>query len=142
MALVADGHAELRFKHELPNYGVFDEKRVFGPGPLPEPVDFRGIRLGLPICEDVWFPAVAAHLAAPRRRAAARAERLALRGRQVGAAARPGARSASRECGLPLVYVNQVGGQDELVFDGGSFVVNADGAAGAGAAVLERDASR
>jgi hypothetical protein len=59
----ADGHAELRFKHELPNYGVFDEKRVFTPGPLPDPVDFRGIRLGLPVCEDVWFPSVVTHLA-------------------------------------------------------------------------------
>ena len=64
VALVADGHAEVRYKHELPNYGVFDEKRVFGPGPLPEPVDFRGVRLGLPVCEDVWFPTVAEHLAA------------------------------------------------------------------------------
>ena len=63
VALVADGRVELRFKHELPNYGVFDEKRVFAPGPLPEPVTFRGVRLGLPICEDIWFPDVRAHLA-------------------------------------------------------------------------------
>ena len=62
-ALVADGRSELRFKHELPNYGVFDEKRLFTPGPLPAPVSFRGVRLGLPICEDIWFPAVTAHLA-------------------------------------------------------------------------------
>src|SRR6187431_241669 len=62
-AFVADGRSELRFKHELPNYGVFDEKRVFVPGPLPEPVTFRGVRLGIPICEDIWFPASAAHLA-------------------------------------------------------------------------------
>ena len=125
VALVADGRTDLRFKHELPNYGVFDEKRVFAPGPLPEPVDFRGIRLGLPICEDVWLPDCAAHLA----RAGARMllvpngspfevekfdQRLALARRRVA------------ETGLALAYVNQVGGQDELVFDGGSFIVNPD----------------
>jgi NAD+ synthase len=126
VALVADGLTDLRFKHELPNYGVFDEKRVFTPGPLPEPVDFRGTRLGLPICEDVWFADSAEHLA----RAGAQMllvpngspfevekfdQRLEL------------ARKRSVETGLPLAYVNQVGGQDELVFDGGSFVMNPDG---------------
>jgi NAD+ synthase len=126
VALVADGRIELRFKHELPNYGVFDEKRVFAPGPLPGPVDFRGVRLGLPICEDVWFPEVAAHLA----REGAQLllvpngspfevdkfhQRLDL------------ARQRAVETGLSIAYVNQVGGQDELVFDGGSFVVTADG---------------
>ena len=54
---------ELRFKHELPNYGVFDEKRVFTPGPLPDPVIFRGMSIGLPICEDIWYPDCVAHLA-------------------------------------------------------------------------------
>ena len=87
VALVADGRTELRFKHELPNYGVFDEKRVFAPGPLPEPVMFRGVRLGLPICEDIWFPTCAPHLGAARRRAAARAQRLAVRGREVRSSA-------------------------------------------------------
>ena len=126
VALVSDGKVELRFKHELPNYGVFDEKRVFTAGPLPDPVTFRGIRLGLPVCEDIWLPHVAAHL----KRAGAELllvpngspfevdkfhQRLEL------------ARERVRETGLPLVYVNQAGGQDELVFDGGSFVVNADG---------------
>src|SRR5688572_6059682 len=125
-ALVAEGRSELRFKHELPNYGVFDEKRVFVPGPLPTPVTFRGIRLGLPICEDIWFPEVTAHL---KREGAELLlvpngspfevekfhQRLEL------------ARQRSSESGLPIAYVNQVGGQDELVFDGGSFVVNADG---------------
>jgi NAD+ synthase len=126
MALVADGRSELRFKHELPNYGVFDEKRVFKPGPLPAPISFRGVRLGLPICEDIWFPTVSAHLA----RAGAEIllvpngspfevekfeERIEL------------ARARTREAGVPLAYLNQVGGQDELVFDGGSFVMNPDG---------------
>ena len=125
-ALVADGRSELRFKYELPNYGVFDEKRVFKPGPLPAPIPFRGVRLGLPICEDVWFPTVCEHL----KRAGAELllvpngspfevdkfeERLEL------------ARARTSESRAPLAYVNQVGGQDELVFDGGSFVMNADG---------------
>jgi NAD+ synthase len=125
-ALVADGRTELRFKHELPNYGVFDEKRVFTPGPLPEPVAFRGVRLGLPICEDVWFPTCPAHLV---RQGAELLlvpngspfevdkfhQRLDLAAHRVA------------ETGLPLAYVNQVGGQDELVFDGGSFVMNPNG---------------
>jgi len=54
-ALLAGGRIEtIRFKVNLPNYGVFDEKRVFAPGPVPGPVSFRGVRLGLPICEDTW----------------------------------------------------------------------------------------
>src|SRR3546814_18101414 len=52
----------IRQKRELPNYGTFDEKRLFAPGPLPAPVEFRGAMLGFPICEDIWFPFVCAHL--------------------------------------------------------------------------------
>ena len=51
-----------RLKRELPNYGTFDEKRVFTPGPLPEPVEYRGVRFGIPICEDIWLESVCAHL--------------------------------------------------------------------------------
>ena len=126
VALVADGRVELRFKHELPNYGVFDEKRVFVPGPLPEPMLFRGVPLGVPVCEDVWFAPVAGHLA---RRGAAlllvpngspfEVEKFQHR---VDLA-----RARAAETGLAIAYVNQIGGQDELVFDGGSFVVNGDG---------------
>ena len=125
-AVLLDGGriAAVRYKHELPNYGVFDEKRVFAPGPLPDPVEFRGVRLGLPICEDIWFPQVVRHLAAkgaellivPNGSPFERGKidrRIALATDRV------------RESGLPLVYVNQIGGQDELVFDGGSFVVDA-----------------
>ena len=58
--LLAEGKvASLRFKHELPNYGVFDEKRVFAAGPAPGPVAFKGVRLGVMVCEDMWFPACA-----------------------------------------------------------------------------------
>jgi NAD+ synthase len=126
VALIDNGHVELRFKRELPNYGVFDEKRVFASGPLPDPVDFRGVRLGLPICEDVWFPEAVAHLASRG------AELLLVPNGSPFEVEKADQRLARvrdrvREHGLPMVYVNQVGGQDELVFDGGSFVVNADG---------------
>jgi NAD+ synthase len=126
VALVADGRSELRFKHELPNYGVFDEKRVFKPGPLPAPVSFRGVRLGLPICEDIWFPTVTAHLAQ------AGAELLLVPNGSPFEVEKfeeriELARARTSESRVPLAYVNQVGGQDELVFDGGSFVMNPDG---------------
>jgi NAD+ synthase len=119
--------AAVRHKVELPNYGVFDEMRVFAPGPLPEPIDFKGVRLGLPICEDMWTPAVTAHLAA------AGAEILLT---PNGSPFETGktdvrcdlARARVSETGLGLIYLNQVGGQDELVFDGASFVLNDDGA--------------
>jgi NAD+ synthase len=126
VALVAEGRADLRFKHELPNYGVFDEKRVFTPGPLPAPVDFRGVRIGLPICEDVWFAGTAQHLAGQGAElllvpngSPFEVDKSELRLQLV--------RERVAETGLALAYVNQVGGQDELVFDGGSFVVNPGG---------------
>ena len=114
------------FKHELPNYGTFDEKRVFAPGPMPEPIEFKGVKLGVPICEDIWLESVCAHLAE------AGAEILLvpngspyeldkddLRQRLV--------RARTLESGLPVAYVNRVGGQDELAFDGSSFVMHPDG---------------
>jgi NAD+ synthase len=125
-ALVADGRTQIRFKHELPNYGVFDEKRVFAPGPLPDPVTFRNLRIGLPVCEDVWSPACAAHLAKSG------AELLLVPNGSPFEVEKfhqrlDLARQRVSESGLPIAYVNQVGGQDELVFDGGSFVMNRDG---------------
>ncbi|HEX4555307.1 MAG TPA: NAD+ synthase [Xanthobacteraceae bacterium] len=115
----------LRFKVDLPNYGVFDEKRVFVPGPMPGPINFRGVRLGVPICEDIWGPEPVECIAetggeillvpngSPYRRGVVD-QRLSVAVARVA------------EAGLPLVYVNQVGGQDELVFEGASFVLNAD----------------
>ena len=126
-AVVIDkGKTTIRFKSNLPNYGVFDEKRVFAPGPLPEPVDFRGVKLGVPICEDIWTPSVTAHLAR------AGAELFIVPNGSPFEAGKFStrlelAKSRARETHLPLAYVNQVGGQDELVFDGRSFVVNRDG---------------
>ena len=125
-ALVADGRAEIRCKRELPNYGVFDEKRVFVPGPTPAPVSFRGTRVGLPICEDIWFPEVAVDLAQQG------AEILLVPNGSPFEVEKYHqrvdlARRRAAETRLPVVYVNQVGGQDELVFDGGSFVLDAEG---------------
>ena len=127
-ALLLDGGAvaAVRFKHELPNYGVFDEKRVFAAGPCPEPVPFRSTSLGVMVCEDMWFPAVSGALAA------AGAEILVVLNSSPFEvdktdSRRDLARERVAETGLPLVYVNLVGGQDELVFDGASFVLDADG---------------
>ena len=63
--VLADGGKVLAttLKRELPNYGTFDEKRIFTPGPLPEPIDFKGVKIGVPICEDIWQEVVCAHLA-------------------------------------------------------------------------------
>ena len=117
--------AALRFKVDLPNYGVFDEKRVFVPGPMPGPVNFRGARLGLPICEDVWGEEVVECLAETG------AELLIVPNgspywREKGDVRLNVAVARVTEQSLPMVYVNLVGGQDELVFDGVSFGLHAD----------------
>jgi NAD+ synthase len=126
VALLDRGRIEaVRYKYNLPNYGVFDEKRVFAAGPLPQPIEFRGLKLGVPVCEDVWSEEVC--------------EALALEGADLlivpngspywidKQEVRYGvAETRVAETRLPLAYVNQVGGQDELVFDGASFVLNAD----------------
>jgi NAD+ synthase len=117
--------AGLRFKVDLPNYGVFDEKRVFASGPLPGPLNVRGVRIGVPICEDIWGPEPVECISetggeillvpngSPYRRGVID-ERLNVAVARV------------KDVGLPLVYANQVGGQDELVFEGASFVLNPD----------------
>jgi NAD+ synthase len=120
------GIAAVRAKRQLPNYGVFDEKRTFEPGPVSAPVDWRGVRLGLPICEDIWLPEV------PRALIAHGAELLiCINGspwRRTGVAERHAAFDAWRGArSVPLIFVNQVGGQDELVFDGASFAWDAEG---------------
>jgi NAD+ synthase len=130
-ALLAGGRIEtIRFKVNLPNYGVFDEKRVFAPGPVPGPVSFRGVRLGLPICEDTWtdwgdYENVVETLAETG------AELLIVPNgspywRDKAEARLNVAVARVTESGLPFLYINQVGGQDELVFDGASFALNAD----------------
>jgi NAD+ synthase len=126
--LLADGGKVIgrTLKRELPNYGTFDEKRIFAPGPLPEPIEFMGVKLGVPVCEDIWQEVVCGHLAE------AGAEMLLVpngspyeldkdeqRQRLV--------RSRALQTGLPIAYLNRVGGQDELAFDGSSFVMHPDG---------------
>jgi len=126
VALLDKGRVAARtFKHDLPNYGVFDEKRVFSPGPLTGPFDVRGLRLGVPICEDIWTPDVVECLAETG------GEIMLVPNGSPFEAGKEDVRLnlvAARvtEAGRPLVYLNQVGGQDELVFDGASLVVNAD----------------
>jgi NAD+ synthase len=126
-ALLLDGGkiAGVRFKHHLPNYGVFDEYRVFATGPAPGPMVFRGVRLGVLICEDMWFEDVAETLAESG------AELLIVPNGSPFELDKPDVRvthavARVTETHLPLIYVNQVGGQDDLVFDGGSFVLNHD----------------
>lgn len=113
-------------KHELPNYGVFDERRLFVPGPLPAPVAFRGVKLGLMTCEDLWFDRCAANLKAQDADILIVPNGSPFSQRHLSRRLLQ-ARNRARETGLPLVYVNQVGGQDELVFDGSSFALNAKG---------------
>jgi NAD+ synthase len=113
-------------KHELPNYGTFDEKRIFTAGPLPSPIEFNGVKLGIPICEDIWWDAACNNLAkegaeillvpngSPYELDKDQIRQKMVRARTLGT-------------GLPLIYLNRVGGQDELVFDGSSFIVHPDG---------------
>jgi NAD+ synthase len=125
-ALLAGGRIEaIRFKVDLPNYGVFDEKRLFVAGALPGPITVKGVRVGIPICEDIWGPEVVECIAetggeillvpngSPYWRGKTEVRLNIALNRVV-------------EAGLPLIYINMVGGQDELVFDGASFAINAD----------------
>jgi NAD+ synthase len=117
--------AAVRFKVDLPNYGVFDEKRVFVPGPLPGPISFRGVRIGIPICEDIWGTEVVECLAETG------AELMIVPNGSPYWRKKDDVRlniavARVTESSLPLVYINQVGGQDELIFDGASFGLNAD----------------
>ncbi|HEY9163579.1 MAG TPA: nitrilase-related carbon-nitrogen hydrolase, partial [Magnetovibrio sp.] len=113
-------------KYDLPNYGVFDEKRLFSAGALPGAVSYRGVKLGIMTCEDMWTPAVTKSVMEDG------ADILVVLNGSPFERDKSGvrldlARARVRESGLALVYVNQVGGQDELVFDGESFVVDPDG---------------
>ena len=122
-ALICDGKISIIDKFHLPNYGVFDEERVFNADRMPGPISFKGVRIGLMICEDMWYPDVAESLKESGAQILViingspfdqnkEDERLSV------------AVSRVLETNLPLIYVNQVGGQDELVFDGGSFALD------------------
>ncbi len=128
VAVLRDGRvAQTYRKHCLPNYTVFDEERYFEPGDAPCIVDIDGLACGIIICEDVWFPGpvrqskeAGARLVVVPNGSPYHTRQQALRREHVIARA--------RETGLPIIYANRVGGQDELVFDGASFVADAAGA--------------
>ena len=126
-AYLLDGGAVAarRAKHELPNYGVFDEKRNFDAGPAPGPVSFRGFRLGLMICEDWWFPPVSETLAESGAEILLSVNGSPYEADKQQARIQLAVRRVV-ETGLPFVFCAQVCGQDELVFEGASFVLNAD----------------
>ncbi|WP_395076965.1 NAD+ synthase, partial [Hyphococcus sp.] len=127
--LLAEGKiAAKRYKVRLPNYGVFDEPRRFTPGPdYPEPIEFMGLKLGLMICEDMWLPGAGEHLAgkgaeifivphgSPFRKSALEERSMAARARVAAT-------------GLPLIFLNQLAGQDEVLFEGACFIMDAGGA--------------
>ena len=123
--------AALRFKANLPNYGVFDEKRLFARGPAPGPVTVKGVRVGVPICEDIWLEESEDYENVVECLAETGAEILVVPNGSPYARDKNDLRlsiavARVTESGLPLVYLNEVGGQDELVFDGASFALNAD----------------
>jgi len=126
-SLIADGQIlATYFKHQLPNYSVFDEKRYFEEGSEACVVEFNGIKFGITICEDIWFTEPASQAAD------AGAEVLLNLNASPFKQGKWQSREAevkqrTLETGLPIVYVNLVGGQDELVFDGASFALSAEG---------------
>ena len=126
LVLLEDGMVRTaRHKYDLPNYGVFDEKRVFDAGPMPGPISFKDVRIGAPICEDIWTPEVVECITETGGEII-----LVPNGSpfEAGKTDMRGHHAVARvvESRRPLVYLNQIGGQDELVFDGSSFVMNAD----------------
>jgi NAD+ synthase (glutamine-hydrolysing) len=140
LAVIRDGAIEaVHRKNRLPNYGVFDEVRYFEPGTDPTVVEAGGVRVGLTICEDMWEPGPPASIAVDRG-----AELIVnasgspyLRGKGTDREAMFAERA--HELGVPVCFCNLVGGQDELVFDGHSFVVDASGEVVARARQFEPD---
>jgi len=126
-SLIRGGEVELSYwKQELPNYGVFDEKRYFSSGDSAELFELKGTKFAITICEDLWHPAVA------KQAKNAGAEMIVNLNASPYHLGKRGdredmVRQRVKGTKLPVFYVNQVGGQDELVFDGGSFVLDSDG---------------
>jgi NAD+ synthase len=118
--------AARRAKHELPNYGVFDEKRVFDAGPVPGPIAFRGFRIGLMVCEDWWLPTVSETLCETGAEILLSINGSPFEADKHDQQRLPLAVGRVVETGLPFVFLGQVGAQDEIVFDGASFVLNPD----------------
>ena len=127
-ALIALDKGEIigkRYKVDLPNYGVFDDKRVFAAGPMPGPLVFKGVRIGVPICEDVWTPDVVECISETGGEILLVPNASPYEIGKTDVRVNLGVQRVV-ESGLPFVYLNQVGGQDEVVYDGGSFVLGAD----------------
>jgi NAD+ synthase len=114
-----------RFKVDLPNYGVFDDKRVFSPGPMPGPLVYKGVRIGVPICEDVWTADVVECISETGGEILLVPNGSPYEVGKTDVRVQHGVKRVI-ESGLPFAYINQVGGQDEVVYDGGSFVIGAD----------------
>lgn len=112
-------------KHKLPNYDVFDEIRTFTAADIPSPYEFRGHKLGVLICEDLWFPDIPVHLKDEGAELLIAINGSPYSTRKHNERARVG-RHSTQNTELDLIYLNMVGGQDELVFDGHSFIMNAD----------------
>jgi NAD+ synthase len=121
-------------KHELPNYGVFDEKRHFHAGPLPTPVEFRKFKIGILVCEDMWHPLVPKALKGADVVLSINASPFELDKRKRRQEA---AKAAASKAGCPLLYVNMVAGQDDIVFDGDSFVMTEKGSLACAAGQFE-----
>lgn len=125
--LIHRGHITHIFKkHKLPNYLVFDEPRTFTAGKVPDPIDFKGHKIGIMICEDLWYPEISLHL-----KNAGAEILIAINGSPYHIDKMQQRLDVARSCvensALGLIYINMVGGQDELVFDGQSFVMDKDG---------------
>jgi NAD+ synthase (glutamine-hydrolysing) len=125
--IIRDGHIVGRYdKQKLPNYGVFDEYRYFAPGTTPAVFEHNGLKLGVIICEDMWHkePAMLAKQAGAEVLISINASpfNIGKHEERVDVAA-----ARVSEVKIPLIYVNQLGGQDNLVFDGASFVLNESG---------------
>lgn len=118
-----DGSMQISFKHRLPNEEVYDEKRTFAEGPMPRPLTFLGFKIGVPICEDFWHGDVTRSLADEGADFF-----VVLNGSHFKVGKQSKRLRLGHDCvkthGKPVVYVNQFGGQDELVFDGGSFAID------------------
>ena len=140
MAVVADGRVQTVYrKRFLPNYGVFDEARYFAAGPGPVVIELSGLRVGLTICEDIWYATpVAAELAGARLDLVCNISASPYhRGKAEWRERMLATRAA--DCGAALAFCNLVGGQDELVFDGRSVVVDGSGTVVARAAAFEEE---
>ena len=114
-------------KRQLPNYGVFDEKRYFEPGGSPCVVPVDGIPVGITVCEDVWHEGAVEDSVADGARVILNLNGSPFHVNKSGQRENEVIAERARRNRVPILYVNLVGGQDELVFDGGSFVVGHDG---------------